>query len=177
MELDRSSIHLGAYVANFDTTIRLTSGMSGSGTIVDVEDDFGLDNSSTNVMFHIDYRFRPRHRVDFAYYDLSRDGSNVMERDIEFGDVTFPVGATVVSKFDYRIGKLTYSYSVLQNRQVDLALATGFYIADFDYRATNFETGEAEGDDDLIPVPLIGLRGAYMFNPRLIANGSGMART
>ncbi len=171
MDLDRSSMHLGAYIADFDTTIRLSSGLPGSGTEIDAESDFGLDDSKTNVLFHVDYRFTPKHRLDFAYYDLSRDGSNVIERDIEFGDVTFPAGATLDSKFDYRIGKLTYSYSVFQNRQVDLALAAGLYIADFDYRATNRETGDTEGDDDLIPVPLIGLRGAYMFNPRLIANG------
>lgn len=81
MEQDRSGIHLGAYFAGFDTTVTLSAGPAGSGTIVDTEGDFGLDDSSTNILFHVDYRFRAKHRLDFAYYDLSRDGANVLERD------------------------------------------------------------------------------------------------
>ena len=95
IEQERSAIYVGAYFANFDTKIRLSSGPAESGTIVDAESDFGLDDSSTNLFFHFDYRFRPRHRMDFTFYDLSRKGSNVIERDIDFGDVTFPAGATV----------------------------------------------------------------------------------
>jgi hypothetical protein len=170
MEQDRSAIHGGAYFANFDTKLRLSPGEGQSGTIVDAESDFGLDESSANLFFHADYRFRPRHRIDFAFYDLSRDGIKVIERDIEFGDVTFPVGATVVSKFDYRVAKLTYSYSLLQNQKVDLAVATGIYAAFYDYRSTDTETGATEGTDGWAPVPVFGLRGSFLINPRWTAN-------
>ncbi len=170
LEQDRSSIHVGAYFAGFDTKLRLSAGPTGSGTIVDAEADFGLDDSRTKLFFHADYRFRPKHRLDFAYYDLSRDGSNIIERDIEFGDVTFPAGATVDSKFDYRVAKLTYSYSLLQNQKVDLAVATGIYTAFFDFRSTDIETGATEGEDGTAPVPVIGLRGAFLINSRWMAN-------
>lgn len=170
MEQDRSAIQVGAYFANFDTKIRLSPGPAESGTIVDAEGDFGLDDSSANLFFHADYRFRHRHRIDFAFYDLSRDGSNVIERDIEFGDVTFPVGATVNTKFDYQIAKLTYSYSLLQNQKVDLAVAAGIYTAFFDFRSTDIETGATEGEDGTVPVPVFGLRGAFLINSRWMAN-------
>ena len=170
MEQDRSAIHAGAYFANFDTKLRLSPGKGQSGTIVDAESDFGLDESSANLFLHAEYRFRPRHRIDFAYYDLSRDGSKVIEGDIDFGDVTFPDGATVVSKFGYRVAKLTYSYSLLQNQKVDLAVAAGIYTAFFDFRSTDIETGATEGDDGTAPVPVFGLRGAFLINPRWTAN-------
>jgi hypothetical protein len=170
MEQDRSAIHVGAYFASFDTKLRLAPGPIESGTIVDAEGDFGLDDSSVNLFFHADYRFRPKHRIDFAFYDLSRDGSNVIERDIKFGDVTFPVGTTVDTKFDYQIAKLTYSYSLLQNQKVDLAVAAGIYTAFFDFRSTDIETGATEGEDGTAPVPLFGLRGAFLINSRWMAN-------
>ena len=169
MEVDRSSFHLGTYIADFDTSVRLSSDL-GRGTDVSVEDDFGLDDSNTSVFLHFDYRLTPKHRLDFAYYDLSRDGSAQVERDIEFGDISIPVGATVDTKFDYRIGKLTYSYSLIQNQQIDFAAAAGVYLADFDIRTVNLDNGDADGEDSLVPVPLIGLRAAYMFSPRFIAN-------
>ena len=170
MEFDRSSFSVGTYIADFDTTIRL-SGLAGSGTEVDVEGDFGLDDSSTNITLHFDYRFRPRHRLDVGYYDLSRDGFKDVQRDIDFGDITFPIGASVATNFDYRILKLTYSYSFLQKPKYELALAAGIYTADFDVEAVNTDTGEREGEDDIIPVPLIGIRAAYMFNPQTILRG------
>ena len=170
MEQDRSAINVGAYFANYDTKIRLSPGPNESGTIVDAESDFGLDTSTANLFFHADYRFRPRHRIDFAYYDLSRDGSNVIEGDIDFGDVTFPDGATIVSKFDYQVAKLTYSYSLLQNQKADLAVAAGIYTAFFDFRATDIESGATEGGDGVAPVPVIGLRGSFLINPRWTAN-------
>ena len=171
MEYDRSSFHAGTYIANFDTTVRLSSSVGGSGTEVNVEDDFGLDDSGTSVWLHIDRRLAPKHRIDFAYYDLSRDGLADIERDIEFGDISFPIGATVATNFDYRIAKLTYSYSFLQNNDLDLAIATGIYTADFDLEARNLDNDEVEGEADTFPVPLIGMRAAYMINPRTILNG------
>ncbi len=91
-------------------------------------------------------------------------------REIEFGNVTFPVGATVDSKFDYQIAKLTYSYSLLQNQNVDLAVAAGVYTAFYDFRSTDIETGATEGEDGTAPVPVFGLRGAFLINPRWMAN-------
>ena len=91
-------------------------------------------------------------------------------REIEFGNVTFPVGATVDSKFDYQIAKLTYSYSLLRNQNVDLAVAAGVYTAFYDFRSTDIETGATEGEDGTAPVPVFGLRGAFLINSRWMAN-------
>ena len=171
MQYDRSTAHLGTYIANYDTDMLLASELTGTGTPVNAEDDFGLDDSTANILLHLDRRFADRHRVDFAFYDLSRDGAGTVDREIEFGEITIPVGADVASTFDYRVGKLTYSYSLRQTRTIDLAVAAGIYFADFDVDVTNLDNGEREGDDGFVPVPLIGLRGAYMFSPKLIANG------
>ena len=167
MERDRSGLLAGVYLADFDTRVRLTSGLPGSGTIVDLEEDFGLDDTKTRLVLHGDHRFRPRHRVDGTYYDLSRSGSKVLERDIDFGDISFPEGSTVDTNFDYRVLKLTYSYSLFQNRSVDLAISGGLYVADFDLRSTNRETGEFEGEDGVAPFPMFGVRGTWLAGPRL----------
>jgi hypothetical protein len=166
IEQDRAAIHAGVYFANYDTKVRLSPGPNAPGTIVDVESDFGLDSSNANLFLHAKYRFRPRHRIDFAYYDLSREGANVIDGDIDFGDVTFPDGATIVSRFDYQVAKLSYTYSFLQNQTLDLAVAAGIYTAFFDFQATDIDTGATEGGDGTAPVPIFGLRGAYLISPR-----------
>ncbi len=171
MQYDRSSAHLGTYIASYDTDMLLASDLTGTGTPVNAEDDFGLDDSTASVLLHFDRRFADKHRVDFAFYDLSRDGAGTIDREIDFGDITIPIGADVDSTFDYRVGKLTYSYSLRQTRTIDFAVAAGIYFADYDVDVTNLDNGEREGEDGFSPFPLIGLRGSYMFSPRLIANG------
>jgi hypothetical protein len=168
MERDRSSVLAGVYLADFDTVVSLApSGFPPRrGTVVDLEDDFGLDETKTRLILHGDYRFLPRHRVDGTFYNLSRAGSKVTERDINFGDITFPEGSIVDTTFDYKVLKLTYSYSLFQNDSVDLAIAGGLYIAEFDLGATNRETGEFEGEDGVAPFPLIGLRGSWLASER-----------
>ncbi len=162
MERHRASAFVGAYFADYDTRARLASSQTGTGTIVDLEKDFGLDSSKNQWVIHGDYRIRPRHRLDFIYYDLSRSGSNDVERDIEFGDITFPVGTTVDTTFDYAVAKLTYGYSLHQTDTIDFALAGGVYTAIYDADAVNRATGEREGDSGTAPFPIVGLRASFL---------------
>ncbi len=57
----------------------------------------------------------------------------------------------------------------MQNQKLDLAVATGIYTAFYDIEATDVNTGVSEEDDGTAPVPLIGLRGAYLINDRWMA--------
>ena len=166
MERHRASAFVGAYFADYDSLVRLASSQTGTGTVVDLESDFGLDSSKNQWVIHGDYRFSPRHRLDFIYYDLSRSGSNDVEREIEFGDITFPVGATVDTTFDYAVAKLTYSYSLYQTETIDFALAGGVYTAIYDVDATNRATGEREGDSSTAPFPIFGFRASFLPHDR-----------
>ncbi|MGI9206246.1 MAG: hypothetical protein ACR2Q3_19680 [Woeseiaceae bacterium] len=169
MASDRASARVGAFTANFDTDVRLASDLTGEGTLVSIEDDFGLDDSTTNAFIHGHYRFNSKHRLDLAWYDLSRDGVDDVRRDIEFGDINIGVGAVVDTNFDYQIAKLVYSYSLAQNEKLDLALAVGVYTAIYDIRATNVDTGDEEQEDGVAPVPLVGIRAGYFITPRWLA--------
>lgn len=166
MERDRASAFAGVYIADYDSRLRLASSLTGTGTVVDLESDFGLDSSKNQWVIHGDYRIRPRHRLDLIYYDLSRSGSNDVERDIEFGDITFPIGATVDTTFDYAVVKLTYSYSLYQTNTIDFALAAGVYTAIYDVDAVNRENGEGEGDSEMAPFPIFGFRASFLPSDR-----------
>ncbi len=51
-----------------------------------------------------------------------------------------------------------------------MAVAAGIYTAFFDFQSTDIETGATEGEDGTAPVPVFGLRGAFLINPRWTAN-------
>ncbi len=79
---DRFSLSLGAFFTNRDTDTRLDSETLGKGTEIDFENDLGLDSSDSVVRIDGHYRFSQKHRVNFSVFDLSRDSSATIQRDI-----------------------------------------------------------------------------------------------
>ena len=67
----------------------------GEGTKISFEDDLGLDEDEEVVRVHGYYRFKPRHRIEFSYFELSRDGTATALRDLQIEDTIFPVGSRI----------------------------------------------------------------------------------
>ncbi|HEU4618951.1 MAG TPA: hypothetical protein VFV10_13000 [Gammaproteobacteria bacterium] len=71
---ERASIQLGAFITDHKATARLDSG-AGRGTDVDLENDLGLDSTTSVARLGGHFWFRPRGRLDAAVFDLSRTGT------------------------------------------------------------------------------------------------------
>ena len=167
------SLSLGLFVTdrNSDTQIDASSGSSG--TVVDLEDDLGL-NSSDSV-FRVDgyIRFAEKHRFDFSVFDLSRTSSTMIQRDIEWNGTTFPIDTVVDSTFDLSIYKVAYTWAFLQRDSGYLGLTAGLYIADFGNTVSAPILGERESADVTAPLPVFGLRGKYDISERWSFRASG----
>jgi len=170
---ERVAIALGAFITDRDTEGRLDSDTLGQGTVINFEDDLGLDSSQTVVRMDGYYRFNPRHSFNFAIYDLSRDATGTIDQTIQFGDEIFDVNATISSEFDLMILKLGYSYSFLLRDSGRLAVTGGLHALSIDTALSEPNTGQFESDDLTAPLPVIGLRGNYLLTPRLVLRGSG----
>ena len=170
---DRFSISLGAFVTDRSTDTRLDSDVLGKGTVIDFEDDLGLDSSDT--VFRIDghYRFNQKHRVNFSVFDLSRDSSATIARDIQYGDKIFAIDTVVNTFFDLDIYKLTYTYSFMQRDNGYLGVTLGAHIADSKVGLDQQSLGQVEIRSITAPLPVIGLRGEYAFTDRLTFGVSG----
>lgn len=127
----RAELSVGAYLVTFGSDLRVDSNDLGIGTDLNLEDELDLEDEL--VAFRVDgySRFFNRHRLQLGYYDLSRDGERTLDQQIEFGDEVFDVGVTVESDFDFRVAKLGYVYSILQNDQWDAGLSLGITAIQF----------------------------------------------
>jgi hypothetical protein len=110
---ERASISLGAFLTDRDTNGRLDSDTLGLGTVIDAEDDHGLDSSDIVLRLDAYYRFNPRHRIDFSVFDLSRDATATIDESIQFGDEIFDINSTISSEYDLTVYKAAYTYSFL----------------------------------------------------------------
>jgi hypothetical protein len=164
----RGALSVGGFFTNSDSSLRIDSATLGRGTEIDLE-SLGID--TTVETFRVDgfWRFLPRHRLDFGYYDLSRSSGRTLSKTIQVGDKTFVAGASVATEFDLAIIKAGYSYSFVQNPRFDLAANLGIFGLDTQFKISAAGIGSHQTSNLFIPLPVLGLSGSYALTPRFFA--------
>ena len=170
---DRFSISLGAFITDRDTDTRLDSDVLGRGTVIDFEDDLGLESSDSVFRLDGHYRFNQKHRVNFSVFDLSRHSSTAIQRDIQYGDEIFSIDTVVKADFDLRIYRLAYTYSIMQRDNGYLGVTFGAHTADSKIGLADQNLGQSEISEITAPLPVLGLKGEYEFSDRLTLSATG----
>ena len=174
---DVAWIELGSFLADVDSQGEFRLPDQLDGVSFDFEDDLGLVDRQD--LFSVNAGVRAFDRVVIAadYYRLDRDSSIVLERNIQFEDVVFPIAAEVDSGFTSDIYRLTIGYSLIRNERFEFGPALGLHATDFDI----FVSGEARlagnqiaqtvrSRDFLAPLPTVGLYGTWQATPWITAN-------
>ena len=161
------NLNLGVFFSAIDSSIG--AGVNNVGIDVDLEEALGLDTSTTAFRIDAFWRFtdNKRHRFDFSWFDIKRDSSKTLSKDIEIGGEVFPIGTTLESTLDFKIFKGSYSYSFFQDDRFDFGVSLGLYVIpiEYDFKSTTGQRQEA--DSITAPLPVIGLRGDFAITPKL----------
>jgi hypothetical protein len=168
---DRFSLSLGTFLLNTSTQIRI-DGTTGRGTELDTSRDLGIKDSDR---FRVDgyWRFAERHKLRVLYFDTTNSASKTLQRDIDVGDTIFPLNLTVNSKFQTRVTEIAYEYAFLRRDNYEISGTVGVHDLHFKFDVSamqnnSSQTLQAARDADVSgPLPVIGLRGLWRFNPKL----------
>ena len=179
---ERFRLDLGGFFQKFETTIGLSNAAGTGGTDISLEDDLGQDSTQTTFRADGYWRFGRHGRLDFAYLGWNRSNSKMLSRDIVFGDTTYHAGAQVDSRMRVTVADLYYSYSFVNNGDLELGLGLGF--------STYFNSAEISGSGSIagpggvvtssrnesrsiiIPVPALKAYFSYALYPGLFASAS-----
>jgi hypothetical protein len=162
----RAALSLGiAAYSNFDTTLRVDSD-SLAGAVLDLEDTLGVDDSSSVGRLDGHYSFSRRHRVDFTYYDIRRDGTRTTQDDINFGEITIPAGSGVETDFGTRIIKLAYRYNFVADTRTVIGASFGFHTMGLDIAMKTTAGTLQESFNQALPLPVFGLHGEYALSEK-----------
>jgi hypothetical protein len=139
-----------------------------TGSNLDWENTFG-DDDLTRFRVDGQWRFGERHKARFLWFNSSRSESTTLDRDIDWGDETFPLDANVRGQFDFDIYELAYEYSFLKRETYELNGSFGLHYTDLSFSlsakaSTSGGTLEADIEEDAsvgAPLPVIGLRGLW----------------
>jgi hypothetical protein len=167
---DSFVLSLGTYFVDSDTEIGLNGSAGQAGTIVDLERDTGMDDSNR---FRIDGLWRiggGRHHVRAMYFDVSRDGSRQIDRELVVGDTVYPVNATVSASLEATILQVAYEYAFVRRDTLEVAGSIGAHALSFDYgiSGNGLVNGQpvgaaAESGDTNAPLPVVGVRAMWRF--------------
>jgi hypothetical protein len=158
--------------ARFDATATARPG-----TTVSLEDELDLSDRKGTPYLDLGMRLGENWRLEFEYYQLNRSATRTISRQIDWGDTSFPIGATLNTTFDSTIYRLTGGWSFLKSQQAEAGLSFGLHITDFKTQLSGQGVGplglafQREAHDQLVPLPTVGLFGTYMATPQLALRG------
>ena len=132
---DRFAIRASYFPASVSTDIRLDDAAGVAGTPFSAEDDFGLKDKLSQVRVEGLIRILERHRVRVDYFNLRRNGAEVLTQDIAFGDQVFAAGEQVRSNIDWKMLNFTYLYSIFRRQRFELGGGAGLTLFQGEMRA------------------------------------------
>ena len=162
------SISAGAFVTDHDTNIRLDTD-AGLGTVVNLEDDLGLDATTNIFRAEATWKFADRHKAHFGIFDLSQQGNRILDQDLIIDGETFSVGALVLTDWKMQLTELGYSYRIRGNERTQWWLDVAFFIQDTAITVAETESGgDVASEDVVLPLPKFGASVDHAFSERWI---------
>jgi hypothetical protein len=167
-ENERFSLGLGFFYSADNTGITLGSKQAGLGIVYDLEDALGLNTSSFVFRGDANLKFGKRHRsaVVLNYFGINRRANKTLEADLEFGDITYPLGTKLDSKFYLSIVRAKYEYTFLQDDRVSLGFSAGLYIVPLSFSVKS-GSSEEQSTAFVAPLPVFGLRSDFLITKKL----------
>jgi hypothetical protein len=130
--LDRFWVGAGAFFPQTTTSAQLQNTQTGVGANVDFENALGMATDKSVPMLSGRWRLGQRWRVEFEYFQLNRTGTKVVDRDIQWGDTTYPINASVSSKFNFSDLRVSAGYAFFKRPDKEVGVGFGLHLAQYD---------------------------------------------
>jgi hypothetical protein len=170
---ERVRLSLGVVYLDSNTNVQIDSSAGVTGTLVNAENDFGMDKSDFEAKFQIMLRVGERNRVRFDYFSLDRTGNTTLTEPILFRNVQLLTGDPVNSNLSIDVLSITYGYSFIHSEKFELAATLGINVTDISARArVNTATRHVDQTEDQAgPFPAVGLDATYVISKRFYLDG------
>jgi hypothetical protein len=158
---DEISIWLGAfYAAKISTSAQLNSQSLGVGTVVDFKNTLGMSDTAWGPDVAFRWRMSEHWRLEVSYFWISQTGNKSIDRDIQWGDVVYPVNAQVSSKLNFSDLRTSVGYSFYKTSDKELGIGLGLHVLGWQASLGSQAQG-TEGTNLLAPLPVISIYGGF----------------
>lgn len=143
-------------------------------SILDLDNDLGMNRNTASVMLNLNARFGKHHRVDLSYYFINRRSTTVLDKDIHFGDHDYTIDTQVDAWLNTNILRASYGFAFVSNPHVEAGALLGVHILGFGLgMSATGQSSDLDLDDRAnftAPLPDLGLWGTWAFHSRWALN-------
>ena len=168
---DHFKLRVGTFLSFFDTDLRVDGRGGILGTSIDLESDLDLDEFTFQPAAGLEWKISRRQRLELSYFGLHRSANRILSTDINFGDETFTLGTNVHSDFDLDILRLGYSVMFVQDEKKEIGATLGVFGMRVKLGIESTRGILSETEEFGLPLPSVGIRGAYRFRDKWTFNG------
>lgn len=154
---DHINLRVGLFLPTHRTVTRFDSDQLGAGTMVDLESDLGLAESTTNVRADGYIRLGRRHRLGAGYVKLDRSANRDLARAIQWGNEVFNLDVNVDSSWKLTLLPAQYRFAVIKSDRVDLGLSAGVFALFLDAGVSAPQASVQEAESISFPLPVFGV--------------------
>jgi hypothetical protein len=155
----------GLFIPKTTTEASLTSATLGAGAIIDFEDTLGMDDEKEVPGFMARWRIGHRWRIEAEYFQLNRSATRGSDREIQWGDVVYPINTQISSSFDFSDLRVSAGYSFFRTKDKELGVGIGFHVAAYDISLNAAGVG-SESEDVTAPLPVFTIYGQFALTDR-----------
>jgi len=104
-----------------------------------------------------------------------RSGEAQIAQDLEINGIVLPTGTQVSSIFNFDIINLAWSYAIIQDERVRIAIGLGVYVSPIKYGiswSSSLGGGGGQQETITVPLPTLNLDGEIRLTPKLSLIGS-----
>jgi hypothetical protein len=168
---DRFRMEITLLGAVLDTTLRVDESLQNPGTVLDAEDDLGLDDFQ--VLPQVEFTMLPgeHHLLRLSGLQTRRSAQKIIDKEIFFDEEVYEPGERVDSTLNLTLFGLTYGYRFIADDDAELAFTFGVQVVEVEANAVVRNRVVREAESGVAPLPLLGVEGRYAFDDRWSAEG------
>lgn len=171
----------GFFANNYNSKVRIDSTKLGLGTVINLEENLGVEKKVGVVKLDGFYRFNPRHRIEWGYISTTRKGSTEVLSEFQIGDNVYGVGSHVSSELRSNILKVDWSYSFINVKKYEAYVGFGLNIRKAEVKVEGNVAVNNLIDDvsasasisEYLPLPTFNVGFRYNFTDNLSLNYKG----
>jgi len=172
--VERFRLTAGFFVPVSNTNIQVGIKGGTDGSEIDFEKDLGFNRTQGTFLGNFQWRISPRSRFAFNYYNIPRNSTHQLDKEIDFNGQIYPVDATVKSFFNTAIYQISYGYAIVSKPKFEMGLMIGTHLVggNIGISLTSENQFESASTDFgfTAPLPDLGLWGGYAINKKLAMN-------
>ena len=162
---DRFYFSAGAFFPQTTTSAQLQNSTTGFGANVDFENALGMATDKSVPIVSGRWRLGERWRVEAEYFQLNRSASKVIDRNITWGDTTYPINASVSSKFNFSDLRVSAGYAFFRRPDKEVGVGAGLHIAQYDV-SLSANGSATESTSVTAPLPVLSLYSQFALTER-----------